>query len=75
MRVEWDRAKHEENRNKHGVGFDEAQELLGPRSELSCQHRGRRGAALTRREEGGYWWYPTDEQRSQRGWIGGRMQR
>jgi hypothetical protein len=30
----------------------------------------RRGAARARREEGAYSPYETDEQRSQRGWIG-----
>lgn len=25
---------------------------------------------MARREEGAYWWYATDEQRSQPGWIG-----
>ena len=38
-------------------------------------HRERRGARLTRREEGAYWAYATDEQRSQAGCIAARMQR
>ena len=38
-------------------------------------HRERRGARLTRREEGAYWAYVTDEQRSQAGCIAARMQR
>ncbi len=29
-----------------------------------------RGTRLTRREEGAYTWYATDEQRRQTGWIG-----
>ena len=36
-------------------------------------HRGRRGARMTRREEGEYREYATDEQRSQPGCIAGRM--
>jgi len=35
----------------------------------------RRGAPLTRREEGAYSSYVTNEQRSQRGWIGGENDR
>ena len=38
-------------------------------------HRERRGACLTRREEGAYWAYATEEQRSQAGCIAGRMRR
>ncbi len=39
-----------------------------------CEHRGRRGAPLARREKDAYWLYATDEEHRQRGWIGGRMQ-
>ncbi len=28
MRIEWDDAKNEQNQRKHGVSFEEAQELL-----------------------------------------------
>src|SRR5438093_497358 len=37
-------------------------------------HRGRRGAPLTRRDDREYREYLREEQRSQRGCIGGRMQ-
>ena len=37
-------------------------------------HREWRGARLTRREEGAYWAYATDEQRSQAGCVATRMQ-
>ena len=40
-----------------------------------ASHRERRGARLTRREEGAYWAYATDEQRRQAGCIAARMQR
>ena len=45
------------------------------RGESPALHRERRGARLTRREEGAYWAYVTDEQRSQAGCIAARMQR
>ena len=48
---------------------------LAARGESPASHRDRRGARLTRREEGEYWVYSTDEQRSQPGCIVGRMQR
>ena len=40
-----------------------------------ASYRERRGARLTRREEGAYWAYATDEQRRQAGCIAARMQR
>ena len=40
-----------------------------------ASYRERRGARLTRREEGAYWTYATDEQRRQAGCIAARMQR
>ena len=40
-----------------------------------ASHRERRSARLTRREEGAYWAYATDEQRRQAGCIAARMQR
>ena len=48
---------------------------LAVRGESPASHRDRRGARLTRREEGEYREYSTDEQRSQPGCIVGRMQR
>ena len=48
---------------------------LAARGKSPASHRDRRGARLTRREEGEYREYSTDEQRSQPGCIAGRMQR
>ena len=48
---------------------------LAARGESPASHRDRRGARLTRREEGEYREYSTDEQRRQPGCIVGRMQR
>ena len=47
---------------------------LAARGESPPSHRDRRGARLTRREEGEYREYSTDEQRSQPGCRVGRMQ-
>ena len=49
--------------------------LTTARGKSPASHRDRRGARLTRREEGEYREYSTDEQRSQPGCIVGRMQR
>ena len=48
--------------------------MLAARGESPPSHRDRRGTRLTRREEGEYREYSTDEQRSQPGCIVGRMQ-
>ena len=47
---------------------------LAARGKSPASHRDRRGARLTRREEGEYREYLTDEQRSQPGCRAGRMQ-
>src|SRR4051794_35715207 len=41
----------------------------GPRMAKSVDDRGR-GARMARRDEGAYWRYVTEEQRSHPGWIG-----
>ena len=48
---------------------------LGVGALAGALHRERRGARLTRRDEGEYWAYLTEEQRSQAGCIAARMQR
>ena len=65
----------------HGIAMLKRVELtagstrgLAVRGESPESHRDRRGARLTRREEGEYREYLTDEQRSQPGCIVGRMQ-
>src|SRR5688500_11178542 len=55
--------KREARSRAKGLGVDKS---IGDR---------RRGAPMARREEGAYWLYVTDEQRSQRGWIGGENDR
>src|SRR5207249_1682396 len=47
---------------------------LAARGESPASHRGRRGAPLTRRDDREYREYLSEEQRSQRGCIAGRMQ-
>src|SRR6266513_6158183 len=47
---------------------------LAARGESPASHRGRRGAPLTRRDDRAYREYVSEEQRSQRGCIAGRMQ-
>src|SRR5207247_2249872 len=44
------------------------------RGGTAASHRGARGAALTRRDDRAYRPYMSEEQRSQRGCIAGRMQ-
>ena len=48
---------------------------LAARGKSPAKHRDRRDARPTRREEGEYREYSTDEQRSRAGWIVGRMPR
>ena len=55
-------------------GFDVAPLASSPWRNPAL-HRERRGARLTRRDEGEYWAYLTEEQRSQAGCIAARMQR
>ena len=47
---------------------------LAARGESPASHRDRRGAPMTRRDDREYREYLREEQRSQRGWIAGRMQ-
>ena len=50
-------------------------QVLGARGESAASHRDRRGARMTRRDEGEYRAYLTEAQRRQAGCIAGRMQR